>query len=467
MPTQNDAQRMATAAPVTAAPWRVKQRAAQALGVTAVKPAKLLRVLGIGCLRLILCSLLVHAALDRVRPQSHVDLYPGYVAAHFANEGRWDRIYHRSIWLHNGLDREWDLRASQLTLQPVLGTSFVYHPYYLELLRPIAAHWTYRDFQQAWIKLNELCVAAAGIGIALLLGYRSFAGQALIALALALAAPTIDSIQHGQNVLPALVCALAAAACWSSRAPLWAGALFMMLAWACKPWCAILLGLCFALRGVRAGLITSVAVGFVMGFLPKLIMPADLMRDYQDLTMAMTSASVWGHNNISLLSVLERMQYHDWARHLSEWIPRVADLKLRLTALGIAGAVFACGALLWWWRKPAARFTTVAFLGFAIMPLGICWTHYFVFALPLACLCSFDSRSPYILRAVGLGFLYVLLNLLNIVFVTPELQAVYVVAPPAFPTDQALPMIALAVTCLSCMALAPREHLRGAGAWRF
>ena len=417
-------------------------------------------------MRLLVCSLLVTAVLERVRPQSHVDLYPGYVAAAFANEGRWDKVYHRTIWLHGGIDREWDQRATALTLQPVLGTSFVYHPFYLKLLQPIAAHWTYRDFQQAWIKLNHVCVAIVGIGVALLLGLRNFTGQALITLAIAVAAPTIDSIQHGQNVLPALVCALAAAACWSGRAPLWLGGLFLMLAWACKPWCASLLGLCFALRGIRAGLITSVVVGVVMGFVPKLVMPATLMKDYQELTVAMTSASVWGHNNISILSVLERMEYRDWARHLSEWFPRVADLKLRLTALGIAGSVFGLGALLWWWRRPAARFTSVTFLAFAIMPLGICWTHYFVFALPLACLCSFDTRSPYALRALGLGLLYVLLNLLNMVFVTPELQAVYVVVPPGFPWQQALPMLTLGATCLACMALAPRGQVTGRALWR-
>jgi len=120
--------------------------------------------------------------------------------------------------------------------------------------------------------------------------------------------------------------------------------------------------------------------------------------------------------------------------------------------------VFALGALLWWWRRPCGRYTTVAFLAFAIMPLGICWTHYFVFGLPLAILCSFDARSPYLLRGVGLALLYVLLDLLNITFVTPELQAVYVVAPPAFPTNQALPMILLGLTCSCAMALAPREH---------
>ena len=460
MPTQNEAPPLATTAPVPAAPapLRLGRVAAQALGGSDVQPAKLARRLALGSVRLLICTLLVSAALERVRPQSHVDLYPGYVAAHFANEGRWERIYHRSIWLHNGLDREWDQRVSKLTLQPVLGTSFVYHPFYLQFLRPIAARWTYHDFQQAWIKLNHVSVAAVGMAIAALLGQRTLAAQVLVSLSVGAAAPTIDSVQHGQNGLPALALALAAAACWRSRAPLWAGGLFLALAWSCKPWCAALLGLCFALRGLRAGIVTSLAVGFAMGVLPKLIMPAGLMHDYQELTVAMTSASVSGHNNISILSTLERLIQPDWAKHLSEWIPRVAELKLRLTALGLASAVFALGALLWWWRKPSARYTSVVFLAFCIMPLGICWTHYFVFALPLALLCSFDARSPYALRAVGLGLLLVLLDLLNIVFVTPELQAVYAVAPPAFPWSQALPMIMLGLTCLCAMALAPREQ---------
>jgi MFS family permease len=160
---------------------------------------------------------------------------------------------------------------------------------------------------------------------------------------------------------------------------------------------------------------------------------------------------------------LERTKYTDWARHLSEWIPRVAELKLRLTALGIAGAVFALGALLWLWRKPSPRYTTAAFLAFAIMPLGICWTHYFVFAIPLAALCTLDARSPYLLRAVGVLLLLVLLDLTNIVWVTPEMQAVFAVAPPSFPLLQALPMIMVGIVCVAAMALAPREPAQERG----
>src|SRR5262245_38261107 len=57
-----------------------------------------LRGLGSSYVRFVCCALLVFAVLERIQPQSHVDLYPAYVAARLANEGQWDHIYHRSIW---------------------------------------------------------------------------------------------------------------------------------------------------------------------------------------------------------------------------------------------------------------------------------------------------------------------------------------------------------------------------------
>jgi hypothetical protein len=415
-----------------------------------------LRGLGPAAVRVACCALLVFAVLERVVPQTHIDLYPSYVAGHLANEGQWDRIYHRSIWIYGLADLAWDLRVIQLTHHKPQGTSFVYHPWYLEFLRPIVANVSYPTFQAWWVILNKLCIVGVSLGIAALLGISGWPGQALISLAVGVASPTVDSIDHGQNVLLALVFSLAAAAAWRSRrTPLWVGGLFLALAWTCKPWCASLLGLCFVLRGLRAGALTALATGFVMVALPKLVLPAALMRDYEEMTLAMTSVSVSGHNNISLLASFERFFSSDWPRHMGEWFPRVADVQLRAAALGSTGALFCIGALLWWIRKPPQRYTVTTYLAFCLVPIGICWTHYFVFALPLAMLCSFDAKSPYLLRALGIVLLAVLLNLVNLVSIPPLEVQFYLVKRAPEPTWQALPIALIMITCLSALALSP------------
>jgi Glycosyltransferase family 87 len=402
------------------------------------------------------CGVLLFAMLAHVRPLPYTDLYPTYVAGHLANEGRWDHIYHRSVWLYHAEDAAWDQRVQELTGACCSGTSFVYHPWYLQLIRPIVTQTRWIEFQQGWVTFSKACVVAAGLGIVVLLGRPTLRLQALVTLVLGIAGTTIDGILLGQNVLPALVFSLGAAIAWRSSAPLWLGALCAALAWTCKPWCASLLLLCFILRGTRAGLITSLALAVVMGVVPALVLPEVLMRDYREMTLAIARVSVDGYNNLSLLSVLERFTSPEWSKHLLEWWPRQAGLALRLTSLGIAGLVFVIGAGLWWRRQPSLRYTITAYLAFMLLPLGICWTHYFVFALPLALLCTFGEDSPLALRAIGVTLLGVLLGLLHQVVVDgPQVQA-YLVAPLRYPWRYASPMLLVLSAALGALVLAPR-----------
>ena len=416
---------------------------------------------GRALLRSIVCGLLLFAALAPHRLRPHIDLYPSYVAAKFANEGRWDRIYHRTIWLHDAVDPEWDRRAAELTREQLHGTSFVYHPWYLQLLRPIAAHTTYVQFQRGTVVFNKLCIVAAGLGISLLLGASTLPMQALSTLALGIATTTIYGLEFGQNVLPALMFALAAALAWASRTKLWVGALFAALAWTCKPWCSVLLLLCFALRGVRAGVITSLAVGFVMAVLPVVVMPAALMHDYREMNLAMTSVSVSGYNNFSVLVTLERLTQSDWAHHVLEWLPRVPELEYRVGALGVAGLVVIAGSWIWWRRRPRASYTSAAVLALLLLPLGICWTHYFVFAVPLALVCTFATKSPVSLRVVGAGLLAELMALADWAGIPNDKFGLFLSDPPRYPWREALPIVLVIGCILAALSLAPSDEREG------
>jgi hypothetical protein len=234
------------------------------------------------------------------------------------------------------------------------------------------------------------------------------------------------------------------------------------LAWACKPWCATLIVLCFALRGVRAGLGTALALAFAMIALPEMVLSPVLMHDYHAMTRAMTVTSVQAFNNLSVLSILERFNQPDWSQHLLEWLPRRADFALRVSAWACAIALFAAGTWIWWRRRPASSYTCAAYLAFMLVPLGICWAHYFVFALPLACVCSFGRRSPTALRALGCVLLAELLGMLSSLEISTNTFWVLFAQPSRYPWQFMAPMTCLACTVLGALALAPREPQAGA-----
>jgi hypothetical protein len=413
-------------------------------------------------LRTLACAAVVFGLLASRRFHPHVDLYPSYVAARLANEGAWDRIYHPSAWLHGGVDPAWDQAARSYGVDPGQGTAFVYHPWYLSALRPIAARLDYPGFQRLSLWINGASLVLVGLALAALLRWPGLAGQLLATLVVALASPTPSGIDLGQNVLPALACSLAAVLAWRDGAPLWLGLLAAALAWMCKPWCALLLPLCFLLRGARAGAISAAALGGLMIALPELLMPRVLMRDYAALNQALLRTSVPGWNNLSVLSILERATQPDWSLHLLEWIPRRPSPALATAALGVSAALLVLALWICWRRRPAASWVAAGWLALMLVPLGICWTHYFLFALPLACLAGSARVSPPALRAAALALLALVMTMATLFDVDGVDLASYAAQPLGFPWLYALPMLLLASVALGALWLAPRAD-RGAG----
>jgi hypothetical protein len=163
------------------------------------------------------------------------------------------------------------------------------------------------------------------------------------------------------------------------------------------------------LRGLRAGVWTSAALAALMLVLPELVLPDVLMRDYRAMNLALTNVSISGWSNLSLLSIIERANNPQWALQLQDWIPRAPLPAHRFAALAMAALVFGLGAVAWWRKRPTPEWTSAAWLAFMLIPLGICWNHYLVFAFPLACLAAFSEKAPLGLRAAGLGLLAIVL----------------------------------------------------------
>lgn len=415
------------------------------------------RVLRSVALRTLCCAIAL-AAVTRARAKPHVDLYPSYVAAHLANEGEWGHIYHEIIWLDDGSDPEWDRRATELVHAPLAGTSFVYHPWYLSALRPLVAHVDYPTFQSLWLWINRTCVVLASLALALLLGWETLIGQVFLTLLVGCASVTQSSIYLGQNGLPALTLAVAAALSWQSGAPLLLGGVLAGLAWVCKPWCATLLGLCFLLRGIRAGVLTSAGLAAIMLVLPELGLPGVLMRDYHAMNASLTKVFVWGQNNHSILSIIERATSPDWSKHLHDWHPMTPSALHRGAAFGVSVFILATGGIVWWRRRPGSDWTIVAWLAFMIVPLGITWDHYFIFALPLAVLATFSPRSPRGLRALGFALTLLLAASFPLYDVSKAQVDFYRQHPAGAPWLRTIPMLLLSVSLLAALRFGRRRE---------
>jgi hypothetical protein len=319
-------------------------------------------------------------------------------------------------------------------------------------------------FQSLSLWSNRACVVLLGLGLALLLRWETLLGQVFLTLLVGCASVTRSSMYLGQNGLPALTLAAAAALSWQGGAPLLLGGVFAGLAWACKPWCAALLGLCFLLRGVRAGILTGAVLAAIMIVLPELVLPGVLMRDYHAMNDSLTRVFVWGQNNHSILSIIERATSPDWSRHLHDWHPMVPPALHRAAAFGVSVLVLAAAGTVWWRRRPGSDWTIVAWLAFMIVPLGITWDHYFIFALPLAVLAVFSPLSPRALRTLGFALLLLLVAFFPRYDVSKAQLDAYLEHPMGFPWFRAVPMLLLSATLLGALRLGRRRDALDAAA---
>lgn len=362
-------------------------------------------------LRLGIClvALLLFSAW-RGAPDSRIDLVPTYVAARLADDGRFDAVYRPPMTHDEAAWQAWLAKGAQLDITLFGVGPFTNHPYYLSVARPLARYVDFDTFKKGMVFLNRFCVAWIGLEIVALLGATNLAAQLLLTLVLISCSPVISTIELGQNTLLALALALAALRSWSSSPGtkgLLLGATFAAMAWACKPWCALFLPVCFAFRRARDAACACAVVALVMLVGPRAVYPGAMVSGYSALTQDLTRVTVDAGLNLSSLVVLKRLTGPERA-----WIERyyVFDFtssgeSVRWAAMALALVIAVVAVVGVRARRPAAAWITGAALALALVPLSVSWTHYFVFALPLALMASFGSHTSSPLRIAGCALL--------------------------------------------------------------
>jgi hypothetical protein len=97
-------------------------------------------------------------------------------------------------------------------------------------------------------------------------------------------------------------------------------------------------------------------------------------------------------------------------------------------------------------------------LGLMLLPLGVCWTHYFVFAIPVACVATLDRELPAACRAIGLALLVLLLAPWHpLVYRTPVSAADVARAPHVYLVWFACPLLLTQAAVFAAVAPRPRS----------
>ena len=358
-----------------------------------------------GWLRVLFCASVVLVMQWPSRPTSHTDLLPTYFAARMAVDKEWADVYPLPTpegGAAHGLT--WTAKAASLGLSPAGVGPFTYHPYYLRAAALLAKEHSYDDFKKYMVRANRFAVVWTAFELACLLGVTSVSGQLLLTLLLFGCSPVLSALEFGQNTLPALAFCMAALRLFSlgsGSTSLLLGGLCAALAWACKPWCAILLPVCFLFRApLTAGLVT-VSVAGVMTLVPLALFPRVLIEHYSAFAAELSRITVPGWHNLSLLMNLERVTDPAWLERFNYYGHVYPTDWTRYTSLGISLFVLlvAAGAVLV--RRPQSAWINATALALALIPLGVVWTHYFAFALPLAILASAGDHDSRVLRLAG------------------------------------------------------------------
>jgi hypothetical protein len=175
----------------------------------------------------------------------------------------------------------------------------------------------------------------------------------------------------------------------------------------------------------------------------------DVQTLVRDDLGAVPKIFIWAENNHSILSIIERATSADWSKHLHDWHPTMPALAHRAAALAVSGLIVTAGAIVWWRKRPSSDWTIAAWLAIMILPLGVTWDHYFIFALPLALLAAFSPQAPRGLRALGLALLSLVMAILPVYDISNAQAVEYLAHPAGAPWLRALPMLLLSAKTIS------------------
>lgn len=333
-----------------------------------------------------------------------LDAVPNYLAARAWAKGHPDAVYHEAMWLKRATMHPAYLAEAVKLSMPIPDTSFGYNPLFLAFVRPLATNLGITPFLWVTAVMNAIAALTLGYQSARLLTPLGSLGRWLIALAFCVSFPMMYAADLGQNLpltAPLVLCGFALVSRRDSRQ--WAGVVLLVLAGIVKPWCVLFLGVLPLLRLWKLSAVAAAVHAAVVWALPALVMPA-LWRSYVDLMKLVPPVTMVSFNQVSVRSFLARLSWPDWPQAALRWGPIV---ERSVWAIWLETLIIACvgGLFAWlvWSRRPPVLEAGVCAMAAVLFSLSICWTHYFVFVLPLVVMVLWDASSPNWLRALAAG----------------------------------------------------------------
>ncbi len=332
-----------------------------------------------------------------------LDAIPTFLAARVWAGGHPEAIYHPTIWLVQGsIHPQWLAEAAKHGL-PLPDTSFVYSPVYLALVLPLAISLSLQQFLAA--------VTLGSAGAALVLGYESTRflppmsswARWIVALGVSLCFPASYTAQLGQNGLIA-ACLVLVGFRWAAAGMRrrWAGIGLLILACAFKHWCVLFLGVFLLAREYKSFAVATTAYGVLLWGIPKLVLPQSLWEGNLVMLERLPKVSLVAFNDVSLRALIRRLEWPFWPQASRVWNSSTpVDPSAHALELGVAALVGLVFAWLVIRKRPSLHELAACAMAVVLLPLGICWSHYLVFALPLVVLVAGSPRAPRWLRALA------------------------------------------------------------------
>ncbi|MCU0241654.1 MAG: glycosyltransferase 87 family protein [Vicinamibacteria bacterium] len=335
--------------------------------------------------------------------QGLIDLYPTYVAAALWDSGHAGAVYQTAAFAR-GLQAHpaWQRKMEELDLVDH-GTCFVYSPWYLAMLRPLARVAGLDAFVRIMWLLNLTSVLVIGFESLRRAGLASFALRALGAALMGASFPVVSSVSLGQNTLPTVALVL-----WGLRLcdlptrGRYAGCALLLLACCCKPWAAASFALLALTRRYRPFLVCVVGYMLLFLVLPRLVFPAPLVNGYAEMTVRLSRLSLVAFNDLGMRALIHRLTWPQWPTGLYEW--SATSVSPIVWNLHVAVTLAAALGFLWLVVRHRLDATVVhaAGLAFCLLPLSVMWGHYLVLTYPLLCLALLAPYARVFTRASAL-----------------------------------------------------------------
>ena len=336
-----------------------------------------------------------------------LDLYPTAVAVDLINQGKAGSIYHPKIFLQSyEYKQDWLESAARLKIFQS-NISYVYHPFYAYVLSFFFKGSSIYLIQDFIYYGTIFSIVLVSLQLLILYEMRSPAVAFLLAIIFTAIVPTDHCLALGQNSIIALAFALLGLSQLTQKERIsFIGLICFLIACAMKPWVILSLFVFFLLKQYRKLLKIAAAYLIVLEVLPYLVLPSEVVAGYWEVRKQLAQIYLGAHNDFSLHASLLRVWVdkpqnvlHFWARGLA--VPEAVVILHKICTLMVA-----CLSLLGMFLYKGERAMAISIsLAIPLLLLGVAWTHYFVFCLPIIFTHAMRLTRTPIFASIALVFL--------------------------------------------------------------